>query len=93
MDKAKQHAGQIETRLRHWGTMIDDFVARVAEAGAEVKSDGLEHVAQLKSKFQVAQSKLTELQAASAETWETLKTGAEKSCDDVEAAFKKLTTK
>ena len=91
MEKLETHVGKMETQLGQWGAKLDELVAKAEEAGTEAKSDYRKHIDDLKAKHQVAQAKLDELRAAGSEEWETFKVGVESACNELEAAFKKLT--
>jgi len=84
------HVAKMETRLTQWGAKLDALVAKAEKAGTEAKVDYRKRVRDLKAKYQVAQSRVDQLRAASSEKWDTLKDGAESAWNELEAAFKKL---
>ncbi|MDD5308524.1 MAG: coiled coil domain-containing protein [Deltaproteobacteria bacterium] len=90
METMQTHVGKIETRLRKWGKTLDKLAVKADEAGAEVKADYRKNVDDLKTKHQAARVKLDELKVAGAEKWQTLKTGVEGACNEIEDAYRKL---
>jgi hypothetical protein len=90
MENTPAHMGKMEEQLKHWGAQLDHLVAKVEKAGADVNSERRKRVDALKTKYQAAQAKLSELKAAGGEKWDTLKTGVETAWSDLEAAFKKM---
>ena len=91
MKTKKAHVGKIESRLKRWGAKLDELVAKAGEAGAEIKVDTQEHLADLRAKHKVAQAKLEELKAARGAEWESFKAGVESAGDELELAFTKVT--
>jgi hypothetical protein len=91
MKKMDARVGKMETQLKQWGAKLDELVAKAEEAGAEAKIDYRKRIDDLKSKHQVAQSKLAELRAGGSEKWDILKSGVESAWKELEVAFKKMT--
>jgi len=91
MSATRASTGQMESQLRQWGAKLDELVAKADAAGAEAKVDYRKRIEELKSKHQLAQSKLEELRAAGSEKLETLKVGVESAWKELEAAFRELT--
>jgi hypothetical protein len=90
MEGTEGHVGKMEAELRQWGAKLDELVAKVEKAGADVKIEQRKRLDDLKAKYQVAQAKVCEVKAAGSEKWATLKTGVESAWKDLEAAFKKM---
>jgi hypothetical protein len=86
------NVGKMETQLQQWGAKLDELVAQAEAAGTEAKLDYRERINALKAKHRLARSQLDELKAARNEKWETLKTGLEGAWNELEVAFKKLTS-
>jgi hypothetical protein len=85
-----KNLSKLESQLKLWAAKFDEVVAKANVAGQQAKVDSRKQLDELKSKLQVAQSKLDEAKAAGAEKWETLKQGLERSWQELEGAFKKL---
>ncbi len=90
MKSTDEHVGKIEKQLTRWGATLDQMVARADTAGAEAKVGHRERIGELRAKHKIARGKLDQLKAATGDEWETLKDGLESTCNDLEAAFKKL---
>jgi hypothetical protein len=86
------HVQEMESQLKRWGAKLDELVAKVDEVGAEVKRDYRQRLDDLRSRHQVAQSKLAALKAAGFEKWEIFRAGLESTLGELEASFKKLTS-
>ena len=85
-----KNLSKLESQLKLWAAKFDEVVAKANVAGQQAKVDSRKQLDELKSKLQVAQSKLDEAKAAGVEKWETLKQGLERSWQELESAFKKL---
>jgi hypothetical protein len=92
MKVPEANVGKMETQLQQWGAKLDELVAQVEEAGTEAKLDYRERIDALKAKHQLARSQLDDLKATGSGKWETLKTGMEGAWNELEVAFKKLTS-
>lgn len=90
MDSIEEHVGKAGSQLQQWAARLDELMAKAVEVGEDVKSDGHERIEALKVKHAAAQAKLTELEAAGSDKWETFKSDIETAMDEVETAFKKL---
>lgn len=91
MAKTKAQLGKMEAQMKQWGAKLDEFVVKAGEVGAEAKGDYQYLVDDLKAKYQIAQAKLDEINAAGSEKWEALKVGVDGAWGELEAAFKKMT--
>ena len=91
MEIDKKNVGKMETQLKHWGSKLDDIVAKAETAGAEVKTEYHKHIDDLKAKHKAAQLRLNELKTSGGEKWETVKSGFESAWNELDLAFKKLT--
>jgi hypothetical protein len=91
METMEQHAGKMETQLKHLGGKLDALVAKAEAAGADAKVDYRKSIDDVKAKYQIANTKLHELKTTGGAKWETMKAGVEAAWTDLEVAFKKLT--
>lgn len=85
-----KHLSKLEAQLELWAAKVNEIVAKANVAGQQAKIDSRKQLDDLKSKLQVAQSKLDEAKAAGVEKWAILKQGVERSWQELESAFKKL---
>ena len=92
MKVLEANVSKMETQLQQWGAKLDKLAAQVEEAGTEAKLDYRERIEALRAKHRLARSQLDELKAAGSGKWETLKTGMEGAWNELEVAFKKLTS-
>lgn len=90
MDSIQQDMEKMGSQLQKWGASIDELMAKATAAGENAKSDGLERIEALKVKHAAARAKLTELEAAGREKWESFKGGMASALGEVESAFAKL---
>jgi hypothetical protein len=91
MESREAEIGKMEKQLQAWGSKLDELAAKASDAGAKAKADEREFLAELKVKQANAQAKLSELRAAGADKWETVKAGAESAYKELAGAFKKIT--
>jgi archaellum component FlaC len=90
MDTTGQEVGKIETRLRQFGTKLDNLVAKAGEAGDEAKNEYRKQIDNIKDKHAVVQSKLNAFKAANGQKWDNFRDGVETAWHDLETAFKAL---
>jgi len=91
MTTSEKRIGKFESRLRHWGTKLDELVAKADEVDAEVKTDYQHRLDEFRAKHHAAQVKLGECTAAGSERWDQFKVGIESSWSELESAFRELT--
>lgn len=87
MDKRKAYEEKLAAQLDKWRALIALFKAESNIATAEAKIEYCEIAQTLQHKQDEARVKLMELQAASNEAWEDLKTGGQKAWTEIGAAF------
>lgn len=90
MEKMKEQIGKMEGQLKHWGSKLDDLVAKAEKADNDAKSNYYKQIDNLKAKYHAAQTKLDEVKKGGHEKWEGFKTGIELAWKDLESAFKGL---
>lgn len=90
MASIQQDAEKVGSQLQRWGARLDELMAKAAVAGKNAKSDAREAIEALKVKHAAARAKLTELEVAGNDKWETFKDDAATAMDEVETAFEKL---
>ena len=92
MENKESHVGKMEKRLQQWGAKLDKFVAKGEGVGPAAKVDYRKHIDDVKSRYKVVRTKLDELKATGGEDWLTLKSGVESAWNELEVAYKKMTT-
>jgi len=92
-DKRKAYEEKIDAQLKEWNAQIALLKARAEKGKAEVKVEYSKAILALQRRQDEAKAKLDELKAAGDETWEGLKTGAEKTWAEVRTAFHEVTSK
>jgi len=90
MEKMNEQIGKMEGQLKHWGSKLDDLVARAEKADNDAKTKMYKQIDHLKSKYHAAQTRLDEVKKGGVEKWEGFKTGIELAWKEVESAFKGL---
>ena len=93
MKETKKHIGLIEAQLAHWDTKIDEFMTAAEDAKGSVRVECDRCLAELKEKHLVAKGKFAEFKVASSEEWDALKGSIEMALNELEDAYKKLTSK
>jgi hypothetical protein len=90
MKTVEAHVGEMEAELARWGARLDGLVAKTDAAGTSAGIAYRDLIDDLKGKYQAAQSKLAELQAAGIDRWERYQSGLESAWNELETAFEKV---
>lgn len=83
MNSKDQYVEQLKLKLDELNAQVDELEAKARKSQARAKQELESRLADLGRKRDDFQTKLTQLQDASADTWETLKTGTEILWDDL----------
>jgi DNA repair exonuclease SbcCD ATPase subunit len=83
---ADEDVRQMAAQLEHWGTQLDELVAKTGAPGVDARIDFHEGIDDLKTKYAIARARLDELKTAGAK-WEMLKSSIERAWNDLEGAF------
>jgi hypothetical protein len=86
---ADQDVRQMAAQLEHWGTQLDELVARTGAHGVEARRSAHASIDALKTKYATAHARLDELKTAGSAKWEMLKASIERAWNDLEGAFEK----
>lgn len=85
---------KMEAQLREWSARLDQLKAKADGAEADARIESYKLIDGVRTKVDVAQTKLRELKASSEEAWDSLKRGVEHTWTDlkiaIEAAVSKL---
>jgi hypothetical protein len=81
---------KLEGQLELWSLQLKELVAKGEVAGQRAKIGSRKHLDELKTKLDVARSKLAEAKAAGDEKWDSFKQVVESSWKELEGAFKQL---
>jgi 3-deoxy-D-manno-octulosonic-acid transferase len=84
---------KMEAQIKEWTAKLSDMKAKADKAGADAKVQMYQQIDQLRARKEAAQEKLTEIKAASADSWETLKTGMEKAQDEMKKTWESMKAK
>lgn len=76
-----------QAQLNEWKADIDKLKAKAMGSKADVQLDMNKLVADLESKSKLATDKLAELQDASEEAWDSVKTGVESAWDTLKTSM------
>jgi molecular chaperone GrpE (heat shock protein) len=90
MQTTQPNIEKLEGQLEHWGSKLDELVAKAGAAGQDAKTEARAHIEELKSKLLAARSKLDAAKAAGGDKWDAFKEGLESSWKELESAFKKM---
>lgn len=88
MDEKSAYRQKLEARFDQWRAEIDKLQAKATEAGADARLEYQEEIEKLRDQQEDARAKLDELDNASDEAWEDLKSGIENAWDDLGEAVK-----
>jgi uncharacterized coiled-coil DUF342 family protein len=84
---------KLEAQIKEWSAKVTELKAKADQAGADAKIQMYQQIDQLRARKDAAQQKLTEIKAASADSWEALKTGSEKALGDLKKTWESMKSK
>lgn len=84
---------KLETQLKEWDAKFDALKAKAQEARAEIRADVEKQIEALAGKRAAAQAKILELRQRTEDTWEDLKTGAEKIWEEMHEALERIVSR
>jgi uncharacterized protein YbjQ (UPF0145 family) len=84
---------KIEAQLKEWSAKLHEMKAKADKAGADAKIEMYKQIDHLRAQKDAAQHKLNEIKGASAETWETLKSGSEKALGEMKKTWESVKAK
>ena len=84
---------KLETQLKEWDAKFDALKAKAQEARAEIRADVEKQIEALAGKRAAAQAKILELRQRTEDTWEDLKTGAEKIWEEMHEALDRIVSR
>ena len=86
---AGEDVRQMAAQLEHWGTQLDELVAKTVALRRDARVDLHEGIDDLKTKYEIARARFDELKTAGSAKWGMLKSGIERAWNDLEGAFEK----
>ncbi len=89
MSKRDEYVEKLKAQLDTWNAEIDKLEAKARESTADLKSAAKTSVAAFRRQCDQARQKLTQIQAASENSWKELKQGAEEAWARLKEAFVK----
>jgi hypothetical protein len=84
---------KLEGQLKEWAAGIDALKGRADRGRADLKMKYYGEIEELRKKQESAQMKLGEIKESSAEAWNEIKVGVEKSLKDVKGAVDRAASK
>ena len=93
MKTKDEYIESLNAELLEWSNQIDVLTAKADHAAAHLKLKYAEDLAILRLKQQQANEKVTELQAASADAWESVKESADKVWEELKTGVNEATAK
>lgn len=93
MEDRKSYIDKLANQLKEWDDQLIELEGKVEKTRAEAKAELLKQIEALKVKKAGAESKLSQIQEAGEEAWETLKQGFEEGWKDIRGAFANVWSK
>ncbi|WP_031432191.1 sll1863 family stress response protein [Methylomarinum vadi] len=93
MSNRDQYVAKIKAQLDQWNADIDRLEAKAKEAEADVRIEHQKEIEVIKAQRDQLVSKLGEVENASEEAWEDIKTGAESAWNSLDNALKSAADK
>jgi hypothetical protein len=90
MDKKEEYGKKLEAQLKEWKGKIDTLEARGAKLTAEVKTELLKEIGELRQRKGIVKEKWNELQKVSGDSWDSMKEGAEKAATELKSALDRV---
>jgi hypothetical protein len=92
--KLKQaYQEKLEAQIKEWSAKLTELKAKADKTSADAKTQMYQQIDQLRARKEAAQQKLTEIKAASADSWEALKAGSEKTLDELKKTWESMKSK
>ena len=92
-DKRKAYEEKLDTQLKEWDAEIALLKAKAENAKSDAKIDYYKTIETLEHKQDKAKTKFQELKTSGDGAWEAVKGGAEKTWDEVKAAYHEAVSK
>ena len=86
---ADEDVQQMAAQLEHWGTQLDELVAKTVAPGVDARIDLHAGIDDLKTKYEIARARFDELKTAGSAKWGMFKSSIERAWNDLEGAFEK----
>ncbi len=93
MQDKKSYLQMLAGQLQEWETELDGLKVKVHLAKADAQDELQKQIEELRSKKEMAQGKLKQLQEAGDEAWDDIKAGVEKSWTELRGAFSSAISK
>jgi hypothetical protein len=87
MGTREAYLERMDTELRRWNSRLDDLIAKVGVAKAEVKLEMQEALDRLRLKREATSRHLGQLRDASADAFAEIEKGASRAFDDLQGAL------
>jgi uncharacterized coiled-coil DUF342 family protein len=87
MKNREEYIDKMAKQLKEWSLKIDELEFKARAATTDARKVYEKQIRELKDRREDVRTKLHELKDASAEAWDTVKTGVEKSWDEFKNAF------
>jgi hypothetical protein len=84
---------KIEAQIKEWTAKLQLYKAKADKASADVKIQMHQQLDHLRAQKEAALQKLNEIKAASGDSWETLKAGAEKALEEMKKTWEGMKSK
>lgn len=84
---------KFQAQLNEWSAQMEVLKAQRDKAEADAKISYEQHLKELQTQYDAAQSKLKELQSSSEAAWEEMKSGVENAWDSMSKAIRNATSR
>jgi hypothetical protein len=81
---------KIEAQLKEWSARLQELKAKADKATADAKIEMEKHIEELRAKKEAAQHKLNDIKTAGADSWEALKSGSEKTLEEMKKTWDRV---
>ncbi len=88
MSKKEAYEKKVESQIEEWNAEISKLKAKADQKEADAQVAYHEEIEDLRAKQDALREKLLELRASSESAWEDVKTGVQKSFDDMQSAIR-----
>ncbi len=93
MSNRDQYVEKMKAKIDQWNADIDRLEAKAKETAADVRIEHQNEIESIKAQRDQLVGKLEELENASEEAWEDIKTGAESAWVSLDSALKSAVEK
>ncbi len=85
------NVAKLQAQLAAWGAKLDELASKTEQAQVDAKADYRKRLEDQRTQCSTMLDRLDEFRRAGSRDWETVRSGIENACKDLDVAFRQLT--